>query len=91
MTAQMDFSLALGKIWELINMANKYVENTKPWNLAKENRLDELKSFIRILVEVIRAVAVGILPFMPATAASITGQIGQDEVRKGNPLFPRIQ
>jgi len=91
LTVQMDFSSALEKIWELINMANKYVEDTKPWNLARENRLDELKLFIRILVEAIRVVAVGVSPFMPATAAAIAEQIGQDKVQKGNPLFPRIQ
>jgi len=86
-----DFSLSLEKIWELINMANKYVEETKPWNLAKENKTDELKSFIRLLVDVIREVAGVILPFMPGTAVSIQEQIGQDTINKGKPLFPRIE
>ncbi|PIP19277.1 MAG: methionine--tRNA ligase [Candidatus Omnitrophica bacterium CG08_land_8_20_14_0_20_41_16] len=85
-----DFSLALEKIWELINMANKYVEETKPWNLAKENRIEELKSFIRLLVEVIRKVAGEIYPFMPETSKSIIQQIGEDKIKKGKPLFPRI-
>jgi methionyl-tRNA synthetase len=86
----LDFSLSLEKIWELINMANKYVEETKPWNLAKENKTDELKAFIRLLVDVIRAVVQQIHPFMPQTAESILEQIGQDKVNKGKPLFPRI-
>jgi len=86
-----EFSLSLEKIWELINMANKYVEETKPWNLAKENKTDELKSFIRLLVDVIREVDEAILPFMPNTAASIKEQIGQDTINKGKPLFPRIE
>ena len=86
-----EFSFSLEKIWELINMANKYIEETKPWNLAKENKTDELKSFIRLLVDVIREVGEVILPFMPSTAASIKEQIGQDTINKGKPLFPRIE
>jgi methionyl-tRNA synthetase len=86
-----DFSVSLEKIWGLINMANKYVEETKPWNLAKENKTEELKAFIRLLVEVIREVAKQVYPFMPETSESIMQQIGEDQVKKGKPLFPRIE
>ena len=85
-----DFSSSLEKIWELINMANKYVEETKPWNLAKENKAKELEVFIRLLVEVIRKAAEEVEAFMPRTAKLIKEQIGQDTVKKGEPLFPRI-
>jgi len=86
-----NFSQVLENIWSLIGAANKYVEETKPWNLAKENKAEELKSFIRLLVDVIRAVAEEISPFMPATAASIKEQFGTDIIKKGAPLFPRIE
>jgi methionyl-tRNA synthetase len=85
-----DLSLSLEKIWKLINLANKYVEETKPWNLAKENKTEELKAFIRLLVEVIRKVAREVYPFMPGTSGSIIQQVGEDTIKKGNPLFPRI-
>ncbi|MFA6216922.1 MAG: methionine--tRNA ligase [Candidatus Omnitrophota bacterium] len=85
-----NFSQALERIWEVINLANKYVEETKPWNLAKENKEKELKAFIRLLVDVIRVVSDALLPFMPATAAAIQAQVGTDRIAKGNPLFPRI-
>ncbi|MFA5356219.1 MAG: methionine--tRNA ligase [Candidatus Omnitrophota bacterium] len=85
-----NFSFALEHTWILIGMANKYIEDTKPWNLAKENKADELKTFIRLLVDVIREVAGQIAPFMPKTAALIREQIGSDKIKKGNPLFPRI-
>ena len=90
LTVNYDFSAALEKIWELIGMANKYVEETKPWNLAKENKTEELKSFIRLLVDVIRKVAEELTPFMPDTAKAINEQFGDKEIKKGNPLFPRI-
>jgi len=86
-----DCSLSLGKIWELINMANKYVEETKPWNLAKENKDEELKTFIRLLVEVIRKVSDELSAFMPHTSVLINEQIGSDSIKKGAPLFPRIE
>jgi len=86
-----DFSAGLKHIWELINMANKYVEETKPWNLAKEGNTDELKSFIRLLVDVIREAAKNLAVFMPATAESIQAQLGTDKIQKGKPLFPRIE
>jgi methionyl-tRNA synthetase len=90
-SADLNFSASLEKIWELINMANKYVEQTKPWNLAKESKTEELKSFIRLLVDVLRTVSDGIYPFMPHTAESIKDQFGKDKIKKGEPLFPRIQ
>ncbi|MFA4992919.1 MAG: methionine--tRNA ligase [Candidatus Omnitrophota bacterium] len=86
-----NFSLALEAIWELIAMANKHVEETKPWNLAKENKQEELKEFIRLLVDVIRSVARQLEIFIPQTALSIQEQFGEDKIKKGNPLFPRIE
>jgi methionyl-tRNA synthetase len=88
--SNLDFNLALDKIWELINMANKYIEDTKPWNLAKQNKLTELETFIIVLVKVIRKVEHAIEPFIPATANSIKEQVGSDKIQKGKPLFPRI-
>lgn len=87
----LDFSAALAAVWELINAANKYVEETKPWNLAKENKQKELAGFIRLLVDVLRAVARALAPFLPDTAGQIHGQVGGDTVQKGAPLFPRIE
>lgn len=86
-----NFSTALENIWELINLANKYIEDTKPWNLVKENKIEELKGFIHLLVEVIRKVADSISPFMPKTAESIMEQLGKPKIKKGKPLFPRIE
>jgi len=85
-----NFGAALENIWELINMANKYVEDTKPWNLSKENKSEELKAFIVLLIDVIRKVDEGIAAFMPGTSELIKEQIGIDRIKKGKPLFPRI-
>ncbi|MBI4982680.1 MAG: methionine--tRNA ligase [Candidatus Omnitrophica bacterium] len=84
------FSQALEEVWSLINMANKYVEDTKPWNLAKENKTEELKTFIALLAKVIRQVGKTSACFMPKTAEAIFGQIGEATINKSGPLFPRI-
>lgn len=89
--AGLNFSAALESIWMRINLANKYVEEKKPWNLAKENKEEELAAFIRLLVEVIRVAAQQIYPFMPKTSEAIEQQVGLDKINKGNPLFPRIE
>jgi methionyl-tRNA synthetase len=86
----LDFIAGLVAIWDLIGCANKYIEDTKPWNLKKESKTKELESFIAVLIAVLRAVAREIEPFMPQTAALISAQIKPDRVSKGAPLFPRI-
>jgi len=86
-----NFSSALQDIWEVINLANKYIEEVKPWNLARENKIKELGFFIRLLVELILQVADCISPFMPATSDCIIQQFSQATVKKGSPLFPRLE
>lgn len=71
-----NFAVALDKIWELVNMANKSIEESKPWALAKENKTEELACVIYSLLESLRIVAVSISPFMPETAKKIYGQLG---------------
>ncbi len=75
----LDFAGALSKIWEVVNTANKLIEDSKPWALAKENKTDELRSLLYSLLESLRIVALSIYPFMPATSKSIMKQLGIEE------------
>jgi len=86
----LNFSMVLKKIWERINVANKSIEDKKPWILFKENRLSELRYFIGLLVKAIREIARDISFFMPQTAEAIIQQLGKNKINKGKPLFPRI-
>ncbi len=98
---QFDFTGALAKIWEVINIANKYIEDSKPWNLAKENKKEELAHMIYLLLDTLRIISISIYPFMPETAKNISLQLGMEEksnslkegskVSKTKPLFPRIE
>lgn len=71
-----DFVNALSKIWEVVNTANKYIEEAKPWALSKEGKIEELAGVIYYLLESIRIAAVCVYPFMPSTAENIYTQLG---------------
>lgn len=73
---RLDFSAALTSIWKLINKANKFIEVSKPWVLAKEKKEDQLSSIVYGLMEVLRIVAVAISPFMPTKAKQMREQMG---------------
>ncbi len=73
---ELDFTGGLSKIWEVIGMANKYIEDAKPWALAKENKTGELACVMRDLLEALRMVAITIFPFMPETSNNIWKQLG---------------
>lgn len=67
-----EFSLALGEIWKLVSRANKYIDETCPWLLAKqESKLPRLAAVLANLAAVLRQVSVLIQPFMPETASKI--------------------
>ena len=71
------FSNALAEIWKGISRANKYIDETTPWVLAKdESKKARLASVMYHLVESLRIVSVLIQPFMPQTPAKMQAQLG---------------
>ena len=85
---KLEFSEALSKIWEVVNLANKFIEDSKPWALAKEKKMDELAQVMGVLLDALRAVAESLRPFMSKTSQSILEQI---KASSPHPLFPRIE
>ncbi len=71
---------ALSEIFGMLRRANKYIDETAPWVLAK-NEADKprLASVIYNLLEVIRVGAVLLTPYIPSTAEKIFGQLGTDK------------
>ena len=71
--------LALTEIWRFVSRTNKYIDETAPWVLAKnEDDRARLASVLYNLCESIRHIAVMISPFMPSTSKKILEQIGAD-------------
>jgi methionyl-tRNA synthetase len=76
----MEFSVALGDIWTLIRRSNKYIDETMPWALAKdENRRERLGTVLYCLAESLRFVSVLVSPVMTKAPALIRAQLGLDE------------
>lgn len=73
---RLEFTRALESIWQMIGAGNKYVNDQRPWDLEKQGKRDELAGVLYSALEVARAAAIMISPFMPATAREIARQLG---------------
>ena len=70
---------SLEAIFAMLRRANKYIDETMPWVLAKsEDKKGRLATVIYNLLEVIRVGAVLLNPYIPATSANILSQLGTD-------------
>lgn len=103
------FNMALEEIWVVVRRANKYIDETMPWVLAKdEDKKPRLDNVLHNLAETIRIISVLIHPFMHTTSDAIRKQLGLwyadvawedaftfemmqgEQVKKGAPIFPRL-
>lgn len=76
----LSFNKALLSIWESISAMNRYIDDAKPWALAKdEANKGRLGSVLYTVLDGLRAVSHLIYPFMPETAMEIRKQIGSDD------------
>ena len=74
---QFRFNLALEEIWVLIRRTNKYIDETAPWILAREEASKaRLDTVLHNLAEALRIVSILIYPFMHTTATEIRSQLG---------------
>ena len=71
---------ALDAIFTLLRRTNKYIDETMPWALAKdESKKDRLATVLYNLIESIRFSAIALIPFIPSTANKILDQINTDQ------------
>lgn len=77
----MEFSVALTSLWQVISRANKFIDETMPWKLAKDpSKQEELAGVLAHLAETLRRVAVLLQPFMTETPKKMFDQLNiQDE------------
>ncbi|AOV06322.1 methionine--tRNA ligase [Sporosarcina ureilytica] len=76
----MQFSVVLSELWALVSRTNKYVDETTPWVLARdENERGKLASVMLNLVSSLRHIAVLLQPFMTETPKKIIEQLGLSE------------
>jgi len=71
------FNKALQSIWELVSAANKYIDDSAPWSLAKdESQRERLGTVMYNLLEAVRLIGLLVTPFMPETGANIAKILG---------------
>jgi methionyl-tRNA synthetase len=72
---KLSFSNALEEVWKLIRRTNKYIDETQPWILAKDNK-ERLDTVLYNLTESLRITSILIKPFMEKTSMEIRKQLG---------------
>lgn len=89
LTANLKFHEALVKIWEEIAWANKYIDETKPWESARKNPklfAEVIANLVALLYEIAKKLA----PYLPETSEKIRTALSAEKIEKAEPLFPRI-
>ncbi|MCL2680086.1 MAG: methionine--tRNA ligase [Coriobacteriia bacterium] len=115
--SRFDYSGALNAIWDLVRAANRYLEDSAPWTLAKnaeddQTQADALAQVLYSALEAVRIIALYTAPVMPSTSDEVCARLGLapatteidlqrktqwgqlpagNEVRKGEPLFLRME
>jgi methionyl-tRNA synthetase len=96
--AEFDFRRAVEAVTAVGDEGNRYVEATRPWELAKAERAHgapagELDAVLAELIATCRDIAEHLRPFLPAAAARIAAQCGDggDRVAQPSPIFPRLE
>jgi methionyl-tRNA synthetase len=93
--AELRFDKALAEVWEMIRGLNQYVEESKPWVLAKSEGKDDraqLEEVLRHLVSDLLQVAELLVPFMPGTSEKIWKTFEGGKVNSDiGILFPKIE
>ena len=86
----LQLAAAIDNVWLQIQQANKFVDDQKPWQLAKMGETEQLAVVMSKLVSDIRAIARELLPFLPETSTKINEIFGGDTIPDNIPiLFPK--
>jgi methionyl-tRNA synthetase len=86
------FDRALDWVWDMIKDISAYIEQTKPWQLAKEANEAHLRDVLAACVADILQVAILLEPFLPDTSAAIQKIFSDGQVQEyTGVLFPRIE
>jgi methionyl-tRNA synthetase len=101
-----ELTQALERIWTLVRRLNRYVEEARPWDLAKEDaQTDRLDQVLYNLADGVRVATLLLLPYMPETCERLLGALGErgreprelgslggsQRIEKLPPLFPKLE
>lgn len=84
------FDKALEEVWEQVKGLNQYIDEEKPWQLAKANDEDHLREVLAYMVGMLLEIAELLVPFMPETAEKIQQLFASGLLKEmPAPLFPK--
>jgi methionyl-tRNA synthetase len=88
-----DFRRAASAVWRIVDEANRAIDATRPWQLAKERREDELDAALGSLYGACVSLATCLEPFLPSAAALIARQCTPVDgvLPQSTALFPKIE
>ncbi|MDN3029103.1 methionine--tRNA ligase [Streptomyces sp. S.PB5] len=97
--ASYDFRRAVDAAWEIVEEANRCIDATRPWELARAQRqgnagaAERLDAVLAALVTACRVLGEELRPFVPGAAARISGQVTSvgGTLPEAKPLFARLQ
>jgi methionyl-tRNA synthetase len=78
--SSLDYGGALEEAWELIKYANRYIESSAPWTLAKEGDTERLAAVLYNALEAVRIAALFTAPVMPNTSAEVWNRLGLGDI-----------
>ena len=77
----LEIGAAIDKIFEVLRRSNKYIDETEPWILAKdETKKNRLETVLYNLLESIRVCAVFLQPYLPSTSKKILEQLNLEDI-----------
>jgi methionyl-tRNA synthetase len=77
----LDFSAAIGAVWQLVDALNGYLTEQQPWQLAKSaDQRDRLDTVLATAAEGLRVLAVLLNPVMPRACAALWASLGAEPV-----------
>ncbi len=85
------FDQALGYIWKKIAAVDGLISEKQPWVLAKNGQTKELNNVLGVAANEVLTIAFLLQPFLPGTAEKIENIFTAKKIKKGEPLFPRLQ
>jgi methionyl-tRNA synthetase len=101
-----ELTQALEVIWSRVRRLNRYVEESRPWDLAKDDGADDrLDQVLYNLVEGLRVMALLLCPYMPNTSGLLLDALAEERreldafgargggarVQRIEPLFPKLE
>jgi methionyl-tRNA synthetase len=88
-----DFRRATDAVWRIADEANRYVNRSRPWELARAGSHAELAAVLAVLLRACQAIGACLTPFLPDAAARITRQCTPGvtgRLPSPAPLLPRL-